>query len=1096
MAAKTHLKSTLEILVFVLVVGAPVAAGGQIIYVDDDGPADFSSIRAAINEADDGDVVIVAEGRYFGNINFNGKNITLRSTEPNDQNVVAATIIDGRQAASVVIFERYEYTNCVLDGFTITNGRAKYGGGVRCFNGSPTLKNCVFVDNFAEDHGGGMFNYNSSPTLTNCTFTKNSAHGTSGGGGAIQNVSSNVMLTNCTFNENQVNEYGAAMYNDRSTLTLSNCIFSGHSGYGGAISNHSSDLILTDCIFTTNSTLTKGGAMINYTSSLTLTNCTFVGNSAKWGGAIHNHEGTLNITNSTFCANRATSRGGAINNYYHTNLKLINCILWANSANEGPQIALEKFSTISASYCDIQGGPTALYTSESFLQWGDGNIDTGPMFVRDPDPGLDGNWDGVDDDLGDFHLACGSPCLDAGTNTTEPPLPLTDLDGKPRIINAIVDMGPFEGHNQAFVIDGSPLIIPEGTAVAFTIALACDPGRSVTVSLDYEAGDEDIIVKSRKPLKFNSKNFSVPRTVTLIAAEDQDRVEGTTRFNLSAPGIPYSTVLASELENDVGPIVFVDAAATGRNDGSSWPNAFNELYDAITVAADAPHSVSQIHVAAGTYKPAEPGSDREATFHLINGLVIQGGYAGSAHVDPDARDIHTYETILSGDLNGDDASVSDPEDLLTEPTRDDNSYNVITGSGTDATAVIDGLTITAGNANGPWPKHSVGAGIYIAHAGPTLTNCTFRENYSTGSGGAILNYHGSPTLTNCNFTRNASKNGGAAIMNETGDPIIANCTFNGNWADNSGGAIKNWDNSPIIKNCTFTQNSAKESGGAIHNNYCQNPVYINCVFSGNSADSGGAIFTRGTNLWRFTICTFTTNSAQNGNALASDSYWSAHPSNVQFTNCILWDGANEIWNNDNSTITMAYSDIWGNWPGHGNIDADPRFAGPGYWDANGVWVDGDYHLLHGSPCIDAGDPNYIAEPNETDLEGNPRVINGRVDMGAYEYGQLVPAEARFTPRTINLASKGNWITCYIWLPEEYDVVDIEPNSILLECEIKLDSLHVDKQAQVATARFSREDIQAILAVGEVDLTITGQLADGTTFKATDIIKVTDKVGKN
>ena len=74
----------------------------------------------------------------------------------------------------------------------------------------------------------------------------------------------------------------------------------------------------------------------------------------------------------------------------------------------------------------------------------------------------------------------------------------------------------------------------------------------------------------------------------------------------------------------------------------------------------------------------------------------------------------------------------------------------------------------------------------------------------------------------------------------------------------------------------------------------------------------------------------------------------------------------------------------------GNIDLDPCFVEPGYWDVNNVWVEGDYHLLDGSPCIDAGDPNYVAGPNETDLDGNPRVVDGDndgnsvVDMGAYE----------------------------------------------------------------------------------------------------------------
>ena len=86
--------------------------------------------------------------------------------------------------------------------------------------------------------------------------------------------------------------------------------------------------------------------------------------------------------------------------------------------------------------------------------------------------------------------------------------------------------------------------------------------------------------------------------------------------------------------------------------------------------------------------------DRQATFQLKNGVVLRGGYAGSGEPDPDVRDIDRYQSILSGDLNGDDG----PD--FSNYTE--NSYHVVTGSGTNATAVLDGLTLAAGNATGPW----------------------------------------------------------------------------------------------------------------------------------------------------------------------------------------------------------------------------------------------------------------------------------------------------------------------------------------------------------------------------------------------------------
>jgi hypothetical protein len=153
----------------------------------------------------------------------------------------------------------------------------------------------------------------------------------------------------------------------------------------------------------------------------------------------------------------------------------------------------------------------------------------------------------------------------------------------------------------------------------------------------------------------------------------------------------------------------------------------------------------------------------------------------------------------------------------------------------------------------------------------------------------------------------------------------------------------------------------------------------------------------------------------------------------------------------------------------------------------------DYHLLPDSPCIDAGDPNYPYNPNEMDLDGRPRIIGGRIDMGAYESPVL--AEVVIEPDTLNLASKGKWLSCSISLPEDYNVADIDSDSILLECEIEPEFLHVDELAQLARARFTRRDVQAILEAGDINLKITGKLTDGTVFEATDVIRVIDKGNK-
>ena len=596
-------------------------------------------------------------------------------------------------------------------------------------------------------------------------------------------------------------------------------------------------------------------------------------------------------------------------------------------------------------------------------------------------------------------------------------------------------------------------------------------------------------------------------------------------------------------------IIYVDDDAAGANNGSSWLDAFNCLQDALADANTSAKPVL-IHIAQGIYKPDQGAGiavgDRTATFQLINGLTIKGGYAGFGQPEPNARDISAYETILTGDLASNDIEVNYLSDLWDEPTLAENSYHVVTGSTADSTAILDGFTVTGGHANGSFP-YSHGGGMYNYEGSPTLINCTFRSNSAVWDGGAIYTYgevneytqvitncmfsrnyanwagggmyndESNPMLTNCAFRQNSAASGGGMCNSHGSNPVLINCMFSNNSAlmvyvpyhfyGGNGGGMVNDSGSTILIDCTFTGNSAVRWGGAMFNEE-SNPTLTNCTLSGNSAPDGGGMYNYNSDEVALSNCILTgnknsaivagehtafltmTNCTFTGNDCAVDPGCYAI---VTMTNCILWDGGNEICFYDPWVLTITHSDVQGGW--WGNIDDDPCFADPGYWDANGVWIEGDYHLLPDSPCIDAGDPNYVAEPNETDLDGKPRVIAGRIDMGAYEYSLPIQADVRIVPRTINLASSGKWIAALLRLPEDYNAADMDTNSIFLENEIAPDRFSVDEQEQVALARFIRSEVQSILDIGEVELTITGRLTDGTVFEGTDTIKVIDKAEK-
>ena len=302
-----------------------------------------------------------------------------------------------------------------------------------------------------------------------------------------------------------------------------------------------------------------------------------------------------------------------------------------------------------------------------------------------------------------------------------------------------------------------------------------------------------------------------------------------------------------------GQVIYVDAGAAGANDGSSWADAYDHLQDALVDANSADKPV-EIRVAQGVYRPDQGAGviagDREAAFHLINGVTIKGGYAGLSGIDPDVRQVEAYQTILSGDLAQNDTDLNDVDNSFDDRTRHDNSQQVVVGSHTDRTAVIDGFNITAGHSVMGFPYDAGGAGMLIESGSPTIVNCLFTGNTSIVisylGGGSLLSYNGSsPRLVDCTFRNNDT--GLATMNNVDSSPVLVNCIFEHN---ESGGLQHSGDGVAVLTGCTFSENSraAVDSTGKVE--------LTSCTFSGNLE---GAVHQHGLGSMTLTGCLFSRN---------------------------------------------------------------------------------------------------------------------------------------------------------------------------------------------------------------------------------------------
>jgi len=324
----------------------------------------------------------------------------------------------------------------------------------------------------------------------------------------------------------------------------------------------------------------------------------------------------------------------------------------------------------------------------------------------------------------------------------------------------------------------------------------------------------------------------------------------------------------------------------------------------------------------------------------------------------------------------------------------------------------------------------------------------------------------------------------------------------------------------LISGCRICGNSAM-GGYARGGGILANATIVNSIVAGNAANGpyakGGGVYILNGEGGSILNCTIMGNRAATGGGI----YCKLDSTDVTINNCIV--RSNRAWNapevcctGSDGDVLVDYTDFndrpenvsidpelrldWG----PGNIDADPCFLEAGSWDANSTpddanddfWVEGDYHLLPHSVCINSGDPNYVVGLGETDIDGQPRVFDGRIDMGADEFVPRVYCEMKFRPRALNLRSKGKYVKVHFLLPEGFAADEVDTGSPAVIEPLGIESEHI----KVVGGEQNRVEVSAVFArkafcgQGDFDgsVSVEGLLKNGQTFYGTDQIKIIDR----
>ena len=891
-------------------------------------PSEYSTIQAAINASSNGDVVIVAPGTYTGDgnrdIDFLGKAITIRSTDPNAPSIVATTIIDCNGSSSSphrgFYFHNNEGNTSIIAGITITRGYSDHGGGIYCCYASPTIINCHINGNTTSGYGGGIFGDHSNTAITGCTIIDNDA--LYGYGAGISIDYGTPTITRCYIKKN-----GNPSGNNRGALYLGHC-----------------SAIVNNCLLTENKS--QWCICCRYSGNSYITNCTIANNNpAVWGGGIHCMDGgNATVTNCICRGNHYTDSSGGLREIYENVT-----VSYTNIQDNSDPTDWKYVAGIG----NIDADPLFLAADYYYLSPSSPCIDTGTNSPPGGLPGadidgsprpVDGNDDGVSTaDMGSYEFAPGLPSIiwhsPQGFN-------FYTVEGGPNPVSQILSIRNIGGGTLSW----------EATENCAWLQVDPNSGDST--------GEIDEVDLSIDTTGLSSGTYQCILAVTADGALNNPQIVSVNLF-VGKPQIELSTnnLEFSGIHGILNPpeqIITIRNSSVGTLNwtidcGCDWLQANPSMgsstgepdevilsvdcidldfgsYNCVLTISDpcAGNSPQIVNVTLHVYNdnldgilkvPSEYDTIQSAIDEALDGntvLVADGTYIGPGNRDIDFKG----KMITVKSENGPEHCIID-----CDGTYEENHRGFYFNNGEGLNSVLEGFTIT--NAYVAVMCEG-GAGIYIDGASPTINKC------------AITNNHAQLVPESLCFCL-----GGGIYIGYGSNPLITNCIINGNsvgdWGWGGGIYCAAY---ATVRNCLISNNTAlgyEGMGGGIYGSL----TVFNCTIANNSTtNDGGGIY---------------------GPAIVSDS--------------IIW--ANTAINQIQGSANITYSDVQGGFPGTGNINADPRFVtgamGDYYLSQTAAGQ------ATNSPCVDTGSDtaeNLNMNSLITRTDGVPDT--GVVNMG-YHY---------------------------------------------------------------------------------------------------------------